>query len=138
MPYNKIRYYLSVYGNCPDPRRVGSLWFIRAASFTTLKGSVGLTLGKVLARDLRVSIPIDLSSHPFILGPSRFPRSQHPPTILQDPSLVTVLPLSRRTSIRLIVFIYTKQRLFGFRKTLHLKGCMCLLPLEESLDFISV
>ena len=55
--------------------------FMHTAFFSNLKGSVGLTLTKV--SDLRVSIPLDLSS-PFI-SPTRFLHSHRP--LLRDPFL---------------------------------------------------
>jgi hypothetical protein len=58
--------------------------FLRAASFANSKGSVGLILPK--ASDMRISIPLDLSSRPFIPLP-RFMRSRRV-TPLLAPSLV--------------------------------------------------
>jgi hypothetical protein len=58
--------------------------FLRAACFTNIKGSVGLILGKVSA--MRISIPLDLSSRPFIPLPG-FMRSRRV-TPLLSPSLV--------------------------------------------------
>jgi hypothetical protein len=58
--------------------------FLRAACLTNIKGSVGLILTKVSA--MRISIPLDLSSGPFI-PPPRFIRSRRPTTLL-TPSLV--------------------------------------------------
>ena len=58
--------------------------FLRAACFANIKGSVGLILAKTSA--MRISIPLDLSSRPFIPLP-RFMRSRRV-TPLLDPSLV--------------------------------------------------
>ena len=58
--------------------------FLRAACFANMKGSVGLILAK--ASDMRISIPIDLSSRPFIPLPC-FIRSRRA-TPLLAPSLV--------------------------------------------------
>jgi hypothetical protein len=57
---------------------------LRAACLTNLKGSVGLILVK--ASDVRISIPLDLSSRPFIPLPE-FIHSRRPTTLLV-PSLV--------------------------------------------------
>jgi hypothetical protein len=58
--------------------------FLRAACFANIKGSVGLILAKASA--MRISIPLDLSSRPFIPLP-RFMRSRRV-TPLLAPSLV--------------------------------------------------
>ncbi len=58
--------------------------FLRAACFTNIKGSVGLILAKVSV--MRISIPLDLSSRPFIPFPC-FIRSRRV-TPLLAPSLV--------------------------------------------------
>ena len=58
--------------------------FLRAVYFANIKGSVGLMLAKALA--MRISIPLDLSSRPFIPLP-RFMRSRRV-TPLLAPSLV--------------------------------------------------
>ena len=58
--------------------------FLRTACFTNIKGSVGLILAKVST--MRISIPIDLSSRPFIPLP-RFMRSRRTTPLLL-PSLV--------------------------------------------------
>ena len=57
--------------------------FLRAACFANIKGSVGLILTKASA--MRISIPLDLSSRPFIPLP-RFMRSRRV-TPLLAPSL---------------------------------------------------
>jgi hypothetical protein len=64
--------------------------FLRAACLANIEGSVGLILAK--ASDMRISIPLDLSSRPFIPLP-RFIRSRHP-TPLLAPSLVLFPPRS--------------------------------------------
>ncbi len=58
--------------------------FLRSACFANIKGSVGLILAKASA--MRISIPLDLSSRPFIPLP-RFMRSRRV-TPLLAPSLV--------------------------------------------------
>jgi hypothetical protein len=58
--------------------------FLRAACVPNIKGSVGLILATVSA--MRISIPLDLSSRPFIPLPC-FIRSRRP-TPLLTPSLV--------------------------------------------------
>ena len=66
------------------PEESGHFRFLRAARVVNIKGSVGLILTKV--SDMRISIPLDLSSRPFIPLPS-FIRSRRPTTLLA-PSLV--------------------------------------------------
>ncbi len=61
------------------PEESGQFRFLRAACFTNIKGSVGLILAKTLA--MRISIPFDLSSRPFIPLPSCI-RSRRPTTLL--------------------------------------------------------
>ena len=46
------------------PEESGHFHFLRSASYANTKGSVGLILAKALA--MRISIPLDLSSRPFI------------------------------------------------------------------------
>jgi hypothetical protein len=58
--------------------------FLRAACYANIKGSVGLILVKASA--MRISIPLDLSSRPFIPLPC-FMRSRRTATLLA-PSLV--------------------------------------------------
>ena len=58
--------------------------FLHTACFTNIKGSVGLILAKSSA--MRISIPLDLSSGPFIPLPG-FIRSRRVPSLLA-PSLV--------------------------------------------------
>ena len=76
----------------PDCEGIGSksFRFLRTACLPNLKGSVGLILAKPSA--MRISIPLDLSSQPFI-PPPRFIRSrcQTPPL---TPSLVFIPPCS--------------------------------------------
>jgi hypothetical protein len=66
------------------PEESGQFRYVRAASFPNIQGSVGL----ILAKDsvMRISIPLDFSSRPFIPLP-RFNRSRRPTTLLA-PSLV--------------------------------------------------
>ncbi len=46
------------------PEESGQFRFLRAARYDNIKGSVGLILAK--PSDMRISIPLDLSSRPFI------------------------------------------------------------------------
>jgi hypothetical protein len=80
------------------PKKSDQFRFIRAACFSNLYCSVGLTIAK--ASTLRVSIPIDFSSFP--LTPPRFIRSYRPPPLLRDPCLVLPLP-PPRTSHNLLI-----------------------------------
>jgi hypothetical protein len=57
------------------PEESGKFRFLRAACLANIKGSVGLILAKASA--MRISIPLDLSSRPFIPLP-RCIRSRHP------------------------------------------------------------
>ena len=66
------------------PEESGHFRFLRAPCLPYIKGQVGLILAKVSA--MRISIPLDLSSRPFI-PPLRFIRSRRPTTLL-TPSLV--------------------------------------------------
>ena len=66
------------------PEESDQFRFLRAACFANFKGSVGLILSKT--SDMRISIPLDLSSRPFIPLP-RFMRSRRA-TPLLVPSLV--------------------------------------------------
>ena len=66
------------------PEESGHFRFLRAVCLANIKGSVGLILAK--ASDMRISIPLDLSSRPFIPLP-HFIRSRRPTTLLA-PSLV--------------------------------------------------
>jgi hypothetical protein len=65
------------------PEESGHFRFLHDTCLANIKGSVGLILVKASA--MRISIPFDLSSRPFILPPS-FIRSRRP-TILLTPSL---------------------------------------------------
>ena len=53
--------------------------FLRASCYANIKGSVGLILAK--ASSMRISIPLDLSSRPFIPLP-RFMRSRRAAPLL--------------------------------------------------------
>ncbi len=66
------------------PEESGHFRFLRAACLANIKGSVGLILAKTSA--MSISIPLDLSSRPFIPLP-RFIRSRRPTTLFA-PSLV--------------------------------------------------
>ena len=66
------------------PEESGHFRFLRAACLANIKGSVGLILAK--ESDMRISIPLDLSSRPFIPLPCLIPFRR--PTTLLAPSLV--------------------------------------------------
>ena len=66
------------------PEESGHFRFLRTACLVNIKGSVGLILAK--ASTMRISIPMDLSSRPFIPLP-RFIHSRRSTTLLA-PSLV--------------------------------------------------
>ena len=61
--------------------------FLRAACLANIKGTVGLILAK--ASVMRISIPLDLSSRPFIPLPyficSRRPTTLLPPSLVFSP-----------------------------------------------------
>jgi hypothetical protein len=62
------------------PEELDQFRFLRADFYTNIKGSVGLILSKK-ASVIRVSIPVDLSSRPFIPLPC-FIRSRRPLPLL--------------------------------------------------------
>ncbi len=66
------------------PEESGHFRFLRAECLANIKGSMGLILAK--ASVMRISVPLDLSSRPFIPPPC-FIRSRRPTTLL-PPSLV--------------------------------------------------
>jgi hypothetical protein len=72
------------------PEESGQFRFLRTACLANLKGSVGLILAKT--SDMRISIPLDLSSRSFIPLPC-FIRSRCQ-TPLLAPSLVFIPPRS--------------------------------------------
>ena len=72
------------------PEESDQFRFLRASCFANLKGTVGLIMSKTSA--MRISIPLDPSSRPFIPLP-RFIRSRRP-TPLLAPSLVLFPPRS--------------------------------------------
>ena len=72
------------------PEESDQFRFLRGDGLGNLQGSVGLILTKTSV--MRISIPLDLSSRPFILLPC-FIRSRHP-IPLSDPSLVLFPPRS--------------------------------------------
>jgi hypothetical protein len=83
----KIRHYRQLYINHPEPiapEESEQFRFLRTACFANIKGSVGLILAKASA--MQISIPLDLSSRPFIPLP-RFIRPRRV-TPLLAPSLV--------------------------------------------------
>jgi hypothetical protein len=61
------------------PEESGHFRFLRADFLGNIKGSVGLILAEASA--MRISIPLDLSSRPFI-PPPRFIHSRRPTTLL--------------------------------------------------------
>ena len=66
------------------PEESGHFRFLHVVCLPNIKGSVGLILAKTSV--MRISIPLDLSSRPFIPLP-RFIRCRRPTTLL-PPSLV--------------------------------------------------
>ena len=66
------------------PEESGHFRFLHTASLTNMQGQVGLILAKASA--MRISIPLDLSSRPFVPPPC-FIRLRRPTTLL-TPSLV--------------------------------------------------
>ncbi len=66
------------------PEESGQFRFLRAARYANIKGSVGLILAK--SSVMRISIPLDLSSRPFI--PLSLFISRRRPLPLLTPSLV--------------------------------------------------
>jgi hypothetical protein len=72
------------------PEESDQFQFLRGTCLDNSKGSVGLILTK--SSDIRISIPIDLSSRTFIPLP-RFIRSRRPISLLV-PSLVLFPPRS--------------------------------------------
>ena len=72
------------------PEESDQFRFLRAACLANLQGSVGLALAKASA--MRVTIPIDLSTRPFIPLP-RFFHSRRAPLLLTH-SLVLFPQLS--------------------------------------------
>ena len=65
--------------------------FLRAARLANLKGSVGLILAKV--SPIRVTIPIDFSTRPFIPLPRFFNSHRAPPLLKQSLVLITEMVL---------------------------------------------
>jgi hypothetical protein len=71
------------------PEESGQFRFLRVARYPNIKGSVGLILEKT--SEMRISIPLDLSSRPFIPLPRFICRRR--PLPLSTPSLLLdVLP----------------------------------------------
>ncbi len=68
------------------PEESGQFRFLRAARYTNIKGSVGLILAKASA--MRISIPLDLSSRPFIPLP-RFICRRRPLPLLASSLVYT-------------------------------------------------
>ena len=66
------------------PEESGQFRFLRATYYANIKGSVGLILAK--SSTMRISIPLDLSSRPFIPLPRFICRRR--PLPLLAPSLV--------------------------------------------------
>ena len=63
------------------PEESGQFRFLRAACYANIKGSVGLILAK--DSSMRISIPLDLSSRPFI-PLSRFICQRRPLPLLES------------------------------------------------------
>ena len=74
---------------CPRCSNSIAAKILRATCFNNLKGSVGLIMAKT--SDMRISIPLDLSSRSFI-PLSSFIRSRRPTQPLLVPSLVLFPP----------------------------------------------
>jgi hypothetical protein len=72
------------------PEESDQFRFLHTSCFTNLKGVVGLIMAKT--SDIRISIPLDLSSRPCV-PLSHFIRSRRP-TPLLSPSLVFFPPCS--------------------------------------------
>ncbi len=68
------------------PEESGQFRFLRAAHYANIKGSVGLILAKTSA--MRISIPLDLSSRPFIPLP-RFICRRRPLPLLASSLVFT-------------------------------------------------
>ncbi len=68
------------------PEESGQFRFLRAARYANIKGSVGLILAKT--SDMRISIPLDLSSRPFIPLP-RFICRRRPLPLLASSLVFT-------------------------------------------------
>jgi hypothetical protein len=68
------------------PEESGQFHFPRTDHYTNIQGSVGLILAKT--SDMRISIPLDLSSRPFIPLPHFICRRR--PLPLLAPSLVFI------------------------------------------------
>jgi hypothetical protein len=78
------------------PEESDQFRFFCAVCYANIKGSVGLILAKT--SDMRISIPIDLSSRPFIPLPG-FIRSRRPLPLLA-PSLVFISRCSGKLHMR--------------------------------------
>jgi hypothetical protein len=95
-----IHHYRRIYLDYPDPivflslevdtKKSDQFWFLRTTCLSNRNSSVGLILSKT--SDIRISIPLDLSSRSFIPLP-RFIRSRHS-TPLLAPCLVLFPPRS--------------------------------------------
>ncbi len=68
------------------PEESGQFRFLRVARYANIKGSVGLILSKASA--MRISIPLDLSSRPFIPLP-RFICRRRPLPLLASSLVFT-------------------------------------------------
>ncbi len=71
------------------PEESGQFRFLREDRYVNIRGSVGLILAK--ASEMRISIPLDLSSRPFI-PLSRFICRRRPLPLLDPYLLLDVLP----------------------------------------------
>ncbi len=85
------------------PEESDQFRFIRAVCFANLKGAVGLIMAKASA--MRISIPLDVSSQPFI-PLSRFIRLRRP-TPLLAPSLVFFLRVLPKRHMLSVHFIFS-------------------------------
>ena len=109
------------------PEESDQFRFLRAARLATLKGTVGLILAKVSA--MRVTIPIDLSTRPFI-PLSRFFNSRRPGPLL-NPSLVIFSQQSDQVTHGLLSFL---KSLFSF--TVNNSSFVTFIPLVLAFFFI--
>jgi hypothetical protein len=85
----KIRHYRQIYADRPDPivsEESEQFRFLRASRLANLKGSLGFILAKASA--MRVTIPIDLSTRPFIPLPRFFNSHRVPPLLNQSLVLI--------------------------------------------------
>ena len=94
--------------------------FLRTAPLATLKGTVGLILAKTSA--MRVTIPIDLSTRPFIPLPHFFNSRRPAPRL--NPSIVIFSQQSAKVAHGVRSFL----KIF-FNFTVHHSSCVTFIPL---------